>query len=301
MWIVEQYGVTHSLLDPVSEDVYMWPHIVKDSYVRAFTTEPCHTILARVLDTATLWRNSLQDGNVHVMPVLNEMSECNLHCLVRISSSPSSLKQILMANDLYVVDAACLPSAVDFIVAIPVRTYRFDEAQHFVVAIRESRVVWSAWTLEEQSIRAQRVPASDTTLYIYMEHSVHLFKRESRMLSEEAIQNLRRGVAKALSSVLPDDVIGIIAYFVGEATTRLRYNELMRGDACGVYNYATGRLLAIAKHRGTEGVPSLRRFGEMSTEERKEQYSTIKRTYRERRRVFGKGWHNKRTRSGAQY
>lgn len=302
MWIVEQYGVQHHLLDPIEEDVFMWPHVMDGSLIHAFTTESCRTVLKRVTDTAKMWIHKINNADdVHVMPVFNGVGETKLYALVRITKSTSAISALLTPDHLENVDAMPMPDNVDYVASIPVNTYRLDEPQQFVIAVSTDKIVWTGWTLEEKSLQVQRAPNTATTLQINIHQNVFLFQRQSCMLSETATETMVRKLEWALTPVLPLDVIRIIASYICNSQTGITFQELQHDFACGVYNYATGRLIAIARHRGFANVPSLKVFGNMSVSEREKIYPIIKRTYRERDRVFSKDWNDKRTRSGRQY
>lgn len=305
-WIVEEQ-MQHDWLAPWNEEWCIWPHNhtgLSDEVV--FVKDSINSVVNRVVDSLVTGTNRCIGASVGA----TQQEACQYHIIptkddfivypVRITHAQSP--DVLFGRINHFVDCdshmrASLKDCDDFIiVALPVRTIRFDESQHLLLAVKGLRIIWSAWTIEEQTIQIRRIPEEVRTIKIELKMHVFCFRRRSSLIGDIMFEGMQRLIVRLFSSLVSEDIARLIAQHLRNSCPRITPQQFGRGAADGVLNYATARLLRIAYHRGLN--TNVRSIVKQHTNIADR---SVKRAFKERARIYERAVCHKRTRSGGVY
>lgn len=310
LWIVEEH-IEHDWLCPWRETTCVWPHMSErgEVFVRDTIDATVNRVVAHIVTRCEplLRRASPSQQHLIAIPTPNEQ----IVIPVGVTRSRAALPDLLGPNchfrdvdsELSAVEERHSASKDDdlvFFLSIPVRTIRLDESQHLLLALRGMRVVWSAWTLEEQTLCVRRLLSEARTVKIEIKLHVFAFKRRSSSVGTVMHEQYRRLIVRLFSGLLPEDVASLVAQHVVEVPSRLTPTQFQRGAARGVLNYATARLVRTACRCEFSRI-SLRGFHDGPEERRAANYKAMCRAFRARHRIFGRTVAHKALRSGRMY
>ena len=301
MWILDSYCTDRAWLAPACESMFIWPHHSTSTGDRLFA----HKTLSHILKVAHRVTQTTQVPSTGVLHILLPLRDDHNYCLpIKITRDARSLYELFgVSSVIHDVDSGLLEALEvirwDTIICVNVCTYRFDDAQHVIVAMLNDRIVWQTWTVIEDRLRTSRVAAHDNAMRLSLCRHVFLFDRSAPMLSHGMRMSMRRLLAR-LFAMLPEEIAWHIADLLHRDTNSVTLKQFHNGACRGVFNYAVARLLRVAWHRGLTDL-SLLTISRMEPGERNALYKILRTTLRERHRVFDRKVCHKRTRSGGAY
>lgn len=331
MWIISSFGTHQHWLDPSKDEIFLWP-ILSDSGKCAFFrcslsmiqdqvehavfsgAIPCLNETAHKETPDLLTRIELLALGSNSVDA--QMSETNdpegqarrLGMSLRVSvfrgTSGGAFDSILQTNLVDIdsgYDDLKNDDRVTF-VALCVCSYRLDEQQHVIFGIRDKKIVWEGWTIEELSCKigaADLLILLTSRLMFRLNKNAFIFSRQQTFLSKLELLRIERELQFIFINLLPLDPVSNIARLLYEGTTSVSISEFNSGVSKTVLNYGIARLLRIGWHRNmTTNVSS---YLKMSDSEREREYETLKSTHRSRRKIFNRGIRRKQLRSGHTY
>lgn len=299
MWITRHHGFVQEWLAPATETSALCPHLdincTPVEYV--FVHEHVDRVVERVAQTVrTHAPTTLHGDDIHVLSAVHDAEGKRFVQRVRATAGADA-RNLLCADTLVDLDDVLhRQPPPTHLAAVALTTIRFDEPQQLVVAMRDGRVLWTAWTVEEPHLSVERVEAR--TLRLCVKRTVLLCDRHAPTLAAHELPRIRRAL-RPLAAKLPADLLDHIAHLAHTRPDALTPRAFHRGAAAGVLNYATARLLRLAQLRRLDEAPSLRRFYEMSPAARATHYRLLRRVFRERRTLFDLPANDRRLRSHA--
>lgn len=309
MWVLDSMLTEREFVSPCTESESMWPHMWQGRQV--FLTNTFSNVKADVVAALTqlsidrIPENRVSRLHIPIDSSRGEGGTAVIHVtLCRRYELLSKLFGPMV--DMHVAEAVHGEDArrCDMWACIAFCSYRFDELQHCLLGMKNKRLNWEGWTVEEDVVSAKHL--TFRIMQFSIRRRVFLFDKQASMLSPRRLEPLAYMVCEMLPQ-LPEDVSRTIASHVHRQTTRVSVREFNVGCSEGVFNYATARLLRVArvmnyrKRIRCGKVPSLLQYFNMNQAQREEIYPIMISALRRRQQVFGRVMCTKRTRSGRAY
>lgn len=280
LWVQPHYGVDQNWLNPSSEKRLMWIAYPNDGY-STYVSVHLNCVEGALSRTVQALGQNIVDGT---LPVVLGQGVVLLATALSVPADPSSLFPI----GYHLIDCADMPKKLASLRVVRIARLKFcsvhmEDVQHYVVGLNEaSHVVWRARTIEENyTTRICQDESSFSWFRLY--RRAYLFDEESCMLSKDE-QLHREQIYSKLASRLNGDVASYITELALKRH-QITPSEFYRGCCEGTVTYATLRLLRIAFLLG-EFQGNLAEF--VADPQCAASAQLMKRTYRRRRRLFGR-------------
>lgn len=298
-WILDSH-MEHQWLAPNKEHECIWPHILIHDERYVFVSDSICAVIERVLAHVL---NSSSNDAAFYRTIVPSQKRMDIGLPVLVTHKQACIPKLIAKSCTFCdIDSnlSILAQYCSLFISIPVRTIRFDEPQHLLIGLSQTKVVWTAWTVEEHTVVVSRLATSTRTLKVELRCNAFAFDRNISMLAEV----LRKRMQILLTRIfffLPSDIAEFIADQVHSSRRSVTPSQFHSGASSGVLNYAMARLLRIAAHIHDGHNINVRKYAQCTEEDRMQSYACLRRAVRERNKLFHRVDTTKYTRSGATY